>query len=143
MPKSPTKHDLQLEERRLRAWELKQQGWQQNKIAQEVGVTPGAVSQWFKRARQKGSQALHTRKGGPRPLLQAEQIQQLPNLLAQSPQSYGLFGTVWTRTNILMLIRQVYAVQYSHGHIGRILRKSGVKLRLRRRATRMRRPLVK
>lgn len=33
MPKNLTKHGLPLEERRLRAWDLKQQGWQQSKIA--------------------------------------------------------------------------------------------------------------
>jgi predicted transcriptional regulator len=34
------------EGRRLRAWELQQQGWKQKDIAAALGVTPGAVSQW-------------------------------------------------------------------------------------------------
>ena len=36
------------EGRRLRAWELYQAGWKQVAIAEALGVTPGAVSQWLK-----------------------------------------------------------------------------------------------
>ena len=37
------------EGRRLRAWELKEQGWNQQEIANALGVTKGAVSQWMRR----------------------------------------------------------------------------------------------
>jgi DNA-directed RNA polymerase specialized sigma24 family protein len=46
------------EGRRLRAFELKQQGWKQTEIADALGVSEGAVSQWMKRAREEGGQAL-------------------------------------------------------------------------------------
>ena len=36
------------EARRFRAWALKEQGWSQVRIAEALGVTEGAVSQWFK-----------------------------------------------------------------------------------------------
>src|SRR5438876_11633595 len=56
------------EGRRLRAWELKQQGWKQRAIAAALGVTEGAVSQWIKRARQGGPEALRRRTApGGRP----------------------------------------------------------------------------
>jgi transposase len=45
------------EGRRLRAWELKQEGWSQQQIAQALGVSKGAVSQWMKRGREGGVQA--------------------------------------------------------------------------------------
>ena len=71
------------EARRLRAWELKQQGWKQNKIAEALGVTRGAVSQWFSRAESEGVEALYSRKaGGPKPQLSDEQLAELPALLA-------------------------------------------------------------
>lgn len=118
------------EARRFQAVELKAQGWKQAKIAEELGVTPGAVSQWLKRAREEGHNALHTRKGGgPKPRLQDEQINRLPDLLAKGPQAYGFRGTSWTRARIIALIRQIYGVEFSQGHIGRIMRKSGVRLR--------------
>jgi transposase len=40
--------------RRLRAWELKQQGWNQREIANALGVSEGAVSQWMKRVHEGG-----------------------------------------------------------------------------------------
>ena len=41
------------EGRRLRAWELKQEGWKQQDIARALGVSKGAVSQWMKRVEQE------------------------------------------------------------------------------------------
>ena len=41
------------EGRRLRAYELKQQGWKQTEMAEALGLTEGAVSQWMKRARKE------------------------------------------------------------------------------------------
>jgi transcriptional regulator with XRE-family HTH domain len=46
------------EGRRFRAWELKQQNWNQREIARALGVTEGAVSQWMKRGREGGVEAL-------------------------------------------------------------------------------------
>jgi transposase len=118
------------EARRYRALALKEQGWKQAQIAEELGVTPGAVSQWLKRAREEGREALQTRKGGgPKPRLQEEQIRRLPELLARGPQAYGFRGNSWTRSRIIAVIQQVYGVEFSHGHIGRIMRRSGVRLR--------------
>ena len=39
------------EARRLQAWHLKQTGWSQRRIAEALGVSEGAVSQWMIRAR--------------------------------------------------------------------------------------------
>ena len=39
------------DERRPRAWELREQGWNQQYIAAALGVTVGAVSQWLKQGR--------------------------------------------------------------------------------------------
>ena len=50
------------EARRIRAWELVRKGWKQTDVAQALGVTRGAVSQWVSRARQEGPQALRHRK---------------------------------------------------------------------------------
>ena len=49
------------EGRRLGAWELKQQGCKQQDIARALGVSKGAVSQWMKRAKQEGMEALKHR----------------------------------------------------------------------------------
>lgn len=142
MAKIFSQRDVLLEARRLRAWELKEAGWKQTTIATELGVSRGAVSQWFKRAATQGPDALrwHSQGGGPRPRLTDEQIRQLPSLLARPPQTYGLSGQIWTRNCIITLIQQIYGVRFSHGHIGRILNKSGIRLRRARRGGRVRRP---
>ena len=49
------------EGRRIRAWELKQEGWKQRDIAQALGISAGAVSQWLKRGREGGVEGLRRR----------------------------------------------------------------------------------
>ncbi len=46
------------EGRRLRAWELRQQGWTQQDITDALGVSKGAVSQWMRRGREGGVEGL-------------------------------------------------------------------------------------
>jgi transposase len=86
------------EGRRRRAWELSQQGWKQKDIAAALGVSKGAVSQWLKRARKEGIEALrrHLASGRP-PKLSAEERAQLPGVLAQGAEAFGFRGQVWAR----------------------------------------------
>src|ERR671918_2288473 len=72
------------EGRRLRAWELSRKGWPQQHIAEALGGTKGAVSQWLSRAKADGPQALgHRKPPGRRPKLTHQQGLQLLELLAQ------------------------------------------------------------
>ena len=58
---APKKADWR-EERRKRAWELKDEGWPQKDIAAALGVSEGAVGQWMKRAREGGGEQALTRR---------------------------------------------------------------------------------
>ncbi len=110
------------EYRRLQAWELKQRGWKQSAIAEALGVTPGAVSQWMRQARAGGKEALRRRPAPGRvPRLSAEQKAQLPALLAQGAEAYGFRGAVWTRKRVAQVIQRAYGVSYSPRHVGRLL----------------------
>src|SRR5919199_33620 len=112
--------------RRLRAWALSQQGWSGRAIAQALGVTPGAVSQWLKRAREQGPAALHHRMPpGPPAKLSAEQRAQLPALLAHGAEAYGFLGDVWTTKRVATLIRREFGVTYHPAHVSRLLRQIG------------------
>lgn len=114
------------EARRFRAWELKQEGWRPSEIAAALGVTRGAVSQWFKQAEEGGMEALVSRKGGgPKPRLNDDQLQQLPMLLAKGPEAYGFRGDVWTRPRVARVIEQVFDVRFTPQHVGNLLRKIG------------------
>lgn len=114
------------EARRLRAWELKQQGWKQSSIAEALGVTPGAVSQWLNKAEGQGIEALYSRKaGGPKPRLSDEQLAELPALLAEGTEAYGFRGDVWTRPRVAEVIKREFGVAYTPQHVGNLLRKIG------------------
>ena len=76
------------EGRRLRAFELKQQGWSQQRIAEALGVSEGAVSRWIKRLREEGVEGLrHKPPPGAPSRLSEQQRARLPELLA--PRSPG------------------------------------------------------
>ena len=109
------------EARRLQAWHLKQKGWSQRRIAEALGVSEGAVSQWVKRARTAGPDALrHRSPPGAPSRLTAEQLARLPALLHQGPTAYGFRGDLWTRSRIAAVIRLAFGVSYHPGHISRV-----------------------
>ena len=117
------------EGRRLRAWELSQAGWAQRRIAEALGVTEGAVSQWLKRAREGGAEALRRRiPPGPDARLSAEQRARIPELLARGAESYGFRGDVWTTKRVAAVIARELGVRHHRNHIGKLLRRLGLTL---------------
>jgi transposase len=116
-------HDWR-EGRRLRALELKEQGWSQRMIATALGVTEGAVSQWLRRAREGGgAEALrHRPSPGRPPKLTPEQRAQIPDLLAKGAEAYGFIGPVWTPARVAAVIERTFGVRYAPSHVARLLR---------------------
>src|SRR5215204_3509345 len=111
------------EGRRLRAFELKQQGWSQQQIAQALGVSKGAVSQWMKRGREGGVQALKRRPApGAQPRLSEEQRMKLPELLERGAEAHGFRGEVWTCERVVEVIRREFGVSYHPAHVSRLLK---------------------
>ena len=112
------------EGRRLRAYELKQQGWKQTEIAEALGVTEGAVSQWMKRARKEGVEGLrHKPPPGAQPRLSEQERTKLPELLAQGAEAHGFRGNVWTCERVAIVIRKEFGVSYHPAHVSRLLKK--------------------
>jgi transposase len=118
----PTPHPWK-EARRLHAWHLKQQGWPQRQIAEALGVSAAAVSQWVKRARMGGPQALRHQPppGAPRRLA-PDQLARWPDLLHRGPEAYGFRGQVWTRPRVAAVIRVEFGMFYHPTHVGRLLK---------------------
>ena len=112
--------------RRQRAWELYQAGWWQKDIAVALGASRGAVSQWIKRGREGGVEALRTRPrpGGPAKLT-VEQRAQIPALLARGAPRCGFGGDVWTAKRIAAVIWRTFGVRYHPDHVSRLLRRAG------------------
>src|SRR5436190_15556623 len=113
--------------RRMRAWELKQQGWTRKDIAAALGVTEGAVSQWMKRARAGGgAEALrHSSPPGRGARLTAGQRARIPELLARGAEASGFRGDVWTAGRVAEVIWREYRVRYHRDHVGKLLREAG------------------
>lgn len=118
------------EGRRLRAWELHQQGWRQREIASALGVTQGAVSQWLRRGKEGGGvQALRRRKApGAIPRLTLEQRARLPELLARGAEAHGFRGEVWTCARVAEVICREFGVRYHPAHVSRLLKASRLSL---------------
>ena len=122
---APKKADWR-EERRKQAWKLKQQGWKQRDIAEALGVSDGAVSQWIKLANEEGEEALlaHPPKG-VKPRLSVEHQAQIPALLAKGAEAYGFRGDVWTAKRVAKVIEKTFGIKYSRDHVGKLLRQAG------------------
>jgi transposase len=114
------------EYRRHRAWELHRKGWKQQRIAEALGVSPGAVSQWLKRATGAGPQSLDAQPRPGRPArLTPAQCQNLTDLLSQGAAAFGFRGAVWTRGRVARLIQEQFGINYHPVHVGRILKQIG------------------
>jgi transposase len=124
MSKKSTSPQNWREGRRMRAWQLHEQGWKQKDIAAALGVSEGAVSQWFKKAKAQGVEALrHQPPPGRRGQLSPEELAKLPTLLAQGAEAFGFRGQVWTTARVVEMIRQQFGVSYHRAHGSRLLRR--------------------
>ena len=88
-------------ERRLQAVRLYQKGWQQKTIAEALGVTKGAISQWITKVKdipqEQWPEALRVKASpGRPPRLTEEQKKQIANLVEQGAEACGFTGDVWT-----------------------------------------------
>jgi transposase len=111
------------EARRLQAWYLKQTGWAQRQIAEAMGVSEGAVSQWMQRARDGGPETLrHRPHPGASRRLSPQQLARLPDLLDRGAEAYGFRGQVWTRGRIAVVIHLEFGISYHPVHVGRVLK---------------------
>jgi transposase len=111
------------EARRFRALDLKQAGWSQQEIAEVLGVTKGAVSQWMSAVEANGVEALYARPrpGGPTKLT-IPQRTLLPDLLTHGAEAYGFRGNVWTCARVAKVIEWEFGVVYHPAHVSRILK---------------------
>jgi transposase len=119
----PTPSDWQ-EARRWQALALKQPGWKQRWIAQALGVTNGAVSQWMARAREYGAEGLRARlRSGAPPRLNGSELHLLLELLAEGAEAYGFRGEVWPCARIGKLIEWGFGVTDHKAQVSRLLKR--------------------
>jgi transposase len=110
--------------RRMRAYELKQAGWKQQRVAEALGVSKMAVSQWMTTAATQGITGLQARArpGAPR-RLRDEQLHLLPDFLSHGAEAYGFGGEVWTCARVGKVIEQEFKVTYDKSQVSRLLKR--------------------
>ena len=114
------------EYRRFRAWEMHQQGYTQQAIADALGLSQSGVSRILKRAREGGPDALKSRKApGAKPRLSDAQKAELLQKLEQGAEAFGFEGDVWTTKRIARMIEKEFGVRYHPDYIGPFLRQMG------------------
>jgi transposase len=98
----------------------------QKDIAEALGVTKGAVSQWIKRAKEGGEAALQAqpKSGAPRRLNPADR-EKLAALLERGAESFGFRGELWTCPRVAKVIEREFGVKYHPAHVSRILKDLG------------------
>jgi len=106
------------EGRRLRALELLALGYRASEVARVLGVSPGAVSQWSKRAKAGGAEALFRKKRhGRSSRLDAKQLTELRLALTEAASS-----NPWTTREVAAIIAEKWGVRYSRAHVSRIVK---------------------
>lgn len=114
----------------MRALALFEKGWQQKTIAEALGVTKGAISQWIKKARglpaEQQAEALQVKKStGRPPLLSAEQRQAVVQFVERDPEEFGFIGKVWTARRVRDVARRELGVTVGLSTIKNLLHQEG------------------
>jgi transposase len=115
-----------LEERRFRAWDLLQKGFNQSEVARRIRVCSQTVSRWAGQVAASGQQALRKAgRAGRKPGLEEQQKHQLEKLLLKGPERLGYDTPLWTSRRVARLIEKEFGVRYHQGHVWKILRGLG------------------
>jgi len=113
----------ELEQRRRLAVRLLEQGLNGTQVAKALGVSNAAVTRW-KQAWQKGGEKALAAKPHPggRARLTAAQRRRLARLLLKGPRAHGYATELWTLQRVAEVIAVTFGVEYTIGHVWRILR---------------------
>ena len=111
----------ELEERRLQAASLFEQGVKQARVAELFGVSRQAVSQWFGLWREGGSEALLAGPHGAPAYLTYQQERELLGIIEAGPQACGWEDQRWTLARVGRVIRERFAVSYELSGVWRLL----------------------
>lgn len=111
--------------RRFRAVELAQRGWFHRDIAEAMGVSEAAVSQWLARARIGGTEGLRAHPHGGHVKLTPDQMRLVPDFLWHGAEAYGFRGEVWTCARVAKVLGWEFGVSFHKDHVSRMLKAMG------------------
>jgi transposase len=105
--------------------ELAPVGWVHRDIAEALGVSEAAVSQWLAHARRTGAEGLLAHPHGGHVKLTPEQKRLLPDFLWHGAEAYGFRGDVWTCARFAKVLRWEFGVSFHKDHVSRMLKAMG------------------
>ena len=112
--------------RRVRAGRLLQQGKEPAEVARLVGAPRQTVYRWREVLQAKGVDGLREMSKGGRPAqLNAEQYQELREVLLKGAQSSGFGTDLWTLKRVRQIIEKRFGVRFSEVHVWRLLGQLG------------------
>jgi transposase len=122
----PHGSSAQLEQRRLQAVALREQGVPPTQIARCLGTTLRSVERWVQAHRRNGTAALKAKPSpGRPPKLSRRQRQSLVNGLLKGASACGFATDLWTCRRIAEWIHRRYGVSYHVDAIPRLIRGLG------------------
>lgn len=120
MRPSGTPHEL--EERRLRAIRLLEEGFSPVEVARQIGVDRRSVRRWKAASRKGGAEAVAAKPASGRPRrLTARDLTRLRRMLLKGAQAAGLPTELWTCPRVAWVIQRQFGVQYHPAHVSRLL----------------------
>lgn len=115
-----------MEERRLKAAKLFEQGKGPSAVARVFKVRRQSAHEWLRRWRDGGTAALRSSgAAGPKRKLTTAQQAEIAAAVVAGPQAQGHATAVWTLPRVAKLIEQRTGQRYHPGHVWRILRELG------------------
>jgi transposase len=118
----PQRDFAAMEQRRMRAVDLFEQGVIPAEIARQVGVSHQSVSDWRRAWRQSGREALRgAGRAGRRPKLSRDQLAEIEAALANGAEANGYTTNLWTLPRVAEVIERMSGVAYHPGHVWYLL----------------------
>lgn len=118
----PSGSPAQLEQRRVRALRLLEEGYAPVEVARRVGADRRSVRRWKAAARRGGAAAVAAKPAPGRPRrLKRRNLTRLRRLLLQGAQAAGLPTDLWTCPRVAWLIQRQFGVRYHPAHVSRLL----------------------
>lgn len=116
----------QLEQRRLHAITLFEQGLPPVEVARKLNVDRRSVRRWKASHQETGRNGILAKPAPGRPLkLGIRKRKQLEKRLLKGAQSSGYPTDLWTCARVADMIERVFGVHYHLNHMGRLLRSMG------------------
>jgi transposase len=119
----PRRDFAAMEERRMRAADMFEQGVIPAEIARQVGVSHQIVSDWRAAWRRSGRDGLRAAgRAGRLPKLNRDQLAQVEVELAKGAAANGYLNDLWTLKRVAEVIERVTGVSYHPARVWYILR---------------------